>query len=326
MIPIAQIICRNSRAATLRPVILLLLSAIILSANAIYAMDVTVVLGAQSAPYQRYLKTLQGELAGRHDKKFNIRVMDATNMVPGDLEKPGDLVISVGSHAARKINTFHVKASVLYSMLPDYVYRELVGVDIEHCKKFTCGAVYLDQPLVRQVALIKAMLPRIKRIGVLLGEYSVGRQTEMLRAGNLLGVEIKIEKISSIARFTGQYEDLLEHTDAILAVPDPGVFNRSTVKNILLTSYRHRKPLFGFSQAYVNAGAIAAVFSTPEQIARQTARVAIEFAGNRSKGLANPEYSRYFNIAGNRRVARSLGLRALDDKVLRTDMEAILDE
>ena len=42
------------------------------------------------------------------------------------------------------------------------------------------------------------------------------------------------------------------------------------MRNILLTSYRRGVPLVGLSQAYVNAGALAAIFSTTEQLAEQT--------------------------------------------------------
>ena len=293
MIRIAQIICKSVRTVISRSTILLLMPVLLLAGNTAYATDVTVVLGSQSAPYQRFLKNFRSEYKKYSAGSFNIRVLDATSLKPDDLENAGDLIIAVGRSAAKKINSSHITTAVLYSLLPDYIYREIIATGSEQCKKFTCSAIYMDQPVARQIALIKVVLPEIKSIGVLLGEYSAGRKDELLRAGKQLGIEIRIERISSIVRFTSQYEQLLERTDAILAMPDPGVYNRSTIKNILLTSYRYRKPVFGFSNAYVNAGAIAAVFSTPEDIARQTAEVVAEFVRSQGAGLAGPEYSLY---------------------------------
>lgn len=326
MIRIAQIISRISRTAIMRSTILLLTPVILLAGNIACATDITVVLGSQSGPYQRFLKDFQSEFEKLSAGKFNIRVVDAANLKLDDLENAGDLIIAVGKNAAKKIKSSHITTAVLYSLLPDYIYREIITAGSEQCKKFTCSAIYIDQPVTRQIALIKVILPEIKSIGVLLGDYSAGRKDELLRAGKQLGVEIRIERISSIVRFTSQYERLLERTDAILAIPDPGVYNRSTIKNILLTSYRYRKPVFGFSHAYVNAGAIAAVFSTPELIARQTAEVVTEFVNSQGAGLAGPEYSLYYNIASNQRVARSLGLRPAGEQTLRTGMEEILHE
>ena len=326
MIRITQIICKSVRTAILRSTLLLLAHVLLLAGNITHASDITVVLGPQSGPYQRFLKNFRSELKKYTAGSFNIRVLDAASLKPDDLDNAGDMIIAVGRHAAKKINLSHVTTAVLYSFLPDYIYREIITTGSEQCKKFNCSAIYMDQPVARQIALIKVVLPEIKSVGVLLGDYSAGRKDELLRAGRQLGVEIKIERISSIVRFTSQYERLLERTDAILAMPDPGVYNRSTIKNILLTSDRYRKPVFGFSHAYVNAGAIAAVFSTPEDIARQTADVVTEYVSSQGAVLAGPQYSLYYNIASNQRVARSLGLRPAGEQILRTDMEEILHE
>jgi hypothetical protein len=54
--------------------------------------------------------------------------------------------------------------------------------------------------------------------------------------------------------------------DALLAVPDPLVFNSQTAANILAAAYRRRIPLIGFSPAYTRAGALVSLYSTPDQI------------------------------------------------------------
>ena len=64
---------------------------------------------------------------------------------------------------------------------------------------------------------------------------------------------------------------VLASADVILAMPDPMIFNNGTIHNILLAAYREERPLIGFSPAYVRAGALAAVYSTPQQIAHQIA-------------------------------------------------------
>ncbi len=305
----------------------IVVSMLVLSGGQLYAMDITVVLGARTAPYQKFLESFRHEF-DKHTatEQINIRVLSADKLTTNDLLNPGELIVSVGRKAAKKISSYQHSSAILYSLLPDYYFRETIDTGSTQCRKFSCSAVYLDQPATRQIALIKAVLPETRRIGVLLGRYSSGRKDELQAAGRKLDVELVLKQIPTIERFASDYEQLLEDTDAILALPDPGVFNRSTVKNILLTSYRYRKPLFGFSQAYVNAGATAAVYSTPELVARQTAGLVLEFSGKPENGLADPQYSRFYNVLSNRRVVRSLGLRAAEDEVLRQKLEEILND
>jgi ABC-type uncharacterized transport system substrate-binding protein len=122
------------------------------------------------------------------------------------------------------------------------------------------------------------------------------------------------EGISSTAEVYPSLTRLLAETDVLLALPDPVVFNSGTIQNILLTTYRAQQPLFGFSPAYVRAGAIAAVYSTPRQLAAQTA----EAAGRALSGAAlpRPSHPKKFSVAVNPTVARSLGLTVDDEATL----------
>lgn len=76
---------------------------------------------------------------------------------------------------------------------------------------------------------------------------------------------------------------------------------------ILLTTYRAGLPLLAYSAATVDAGALAAVFSTPENIAQQLA----EWLAQQNVSAINLPKSRvprYFDVALNKQVARSLNM------------------
>jgi ABC-type uncharacterized transport system substrate-binding protein len=90
----------------------------------------------------------------------------------------------------------------------------------------------------------------------------------------------------------------------------------AAARTILLTSYRHRRPVFAHSAAYVTAGALAAVFSTPEHVAVDVADL---LAGaTEPSGLVRRIHSpRRFDVAVNRAVARALGLVVADEPALR---------
>ena len=107
--------------------------------------------------------------------------------------------------------------------------------------------------------------------------------------------------------------------DRLLAVPDASLFNNRTISNILLTAYHHRSPVIGFSPAYVKAGALLALYSTPTQIGQQAGEVARQ--GLASGSLPPPAAPRHFRISTNPYVARSLGIGLEDASVLRERLE-----
>jgi putative ABC transport system substrate-binding protein len=102
-------------------------------------------------------------------------------------------------------------------------------------------------------------------------------------------------------------KSVLETSDALLAVPDPMIYTRETAQPILLTSYRHQKPIFGYSQSYVRAGALAAVYTTSKQLAQQAAEIALKSQQAPSL-LPPPQSPKYFSIIMNHQVARSLNI------------------
>jgi ABC-type uncharacterized transport system substrate-binding protein len=111
---------------------------------------------------------------------------------------------------------------------------------------------------------------------------------------------------------------MLNSSDVLLAVPDSEIYSSSNVRNILLTSYRHKVPLIGISQAYVNAGALGAIFSTPEQLAEQAGNIISSFF--RERKLPGPQYPASFGIALNLQVARSLGIELDSPEAIRGRM------
>jgi signal transduction histidine kinase len=93
----------------------------------------------------------------------------------------------------------------------------------------------------------------------------------------------------------------------LLAVPDSTVYNNRTISNILLTAYHQRSPVVGFSPAYVKAGALLALYSTPAQVGQQAGEAAR--LGLATGSLPPPAAPRHFRISTNPYVARSLGIQ-----------------
>jgi ABC-type uncharacterized transport system substrate-binding protein len=103
-----------------------------------------------------------------------------------------------------------------------------------------------------------------------------------------------------------------------MAIPDPLIYNRETAQPILLTSYRHQKPVFGYSQSYVRAGALAAVYSSAKQIAKQAVEITLK--AQAAGALPPPQVPKYFSVMVNPQVARSLNIPLMDEEELQKKM------
>ena len=106
-------------------------------------------------------------------------------------------------------------------------------------------------------------------------------------------------------------------------INNAAIINRNTARNILLTTYRHKIPVITFSAAYVRAGALAAVYSSADQIARQTAEM---IGRSLSTGIYSLESAKYFSISINDSVAKALNIQTISEDVatkrLQKELEA----
>lgn len=174
------------------------------------------------------------------------------------------------------------------------------------------SAVFLDQPPARQMELAYQAIPSLRNVGVLLGGESKGQAPALEKAARERGMELVARQVAGDGLFLA-LQALLPEADCLLAVPDPGVFNSQTVANILAATYRRRIPLIGFSPAYSRAGALASLYSTPEQVGRRGGEVLRQSFSSRT--LPSPQWPREFTVSVNKDVARSLELR-LDEAKL----------
>lgn len=270
------------------------------------APRVWVALAEDGGAYAEAAATLQTELGASLDLSVaHWRVFAARDEAP-------DLIVAVGVAALdgvlerlEKRGESWARIPVLAVLVPQAVFEARQTGSQVGPRPFS--AALIDQPLGRQLALIRRAMPQFERVGVLVGpqtrlvldalEKEAGARRMSLRATAPVTV---VEEIYPALR------QALDESEVILALPDPLIYNGASLQNILLTTYRARIPLVAFSPAYVKAGAIMAVYSTPAQVARRAAEMLRQWQAGR--GLPRPQNPHEFEVAINERVAASLGL------------------
>ena len=107
---------------------------------------------------------------------------------------------------------------------------------------------------------------------------------------------------------------LLNDVDALLALPDPVIYNAHTIHSILLASYSARIPVFAYSDPMVAAGAVAAVYMSPEDVGLAMARSIQAYRVGGS--LAPAQFGSHFSVSVNHDVLRSLGMAPVSETAL----------
>jgi ABC-type uncharacterized transport system substrate-binding protein len=104
--------------------------------------------------------------------------------------------------------------------------------------------------------------------------------------------------------------------DAVLMLPDGQIYNSVTVRELLLWGLRQKRAVWAFSDNLVKAGAFAAIATTPQAIADQTAEIVTQ---RLTQGAKTPPltYANAFEVSLNHRTAQMIGQKPSDD-ALRT--------
>lgn len=213
------------------------------------------------------------------------------------------LYLTLGVEALREVLKANVREPVVAALIPKAALDAALSENGR--RSGSLSALYLDQPLNRQLSLVRLALPDAKRIGLVLGPESLSQQAAAVAAIKAHGMETAVGQVAHASSLFAGLKPALEESDVLLALPDALVFNNATVPSILMATYRARIPLVAFSPAYVKAGALLCVFSTPQQMGVQAASMV---QGVLRGAQVPAQYPQEFSVRVNDSVARSLGL------------------
>lgn len=170
--------------------------------------------------------------------------------------------------------------------------------------------LHLDQPIYRQLNLIRALCQQSKcigSIGVALGPSSKNYRKELEKLAENNHIPINIVEINPLLHPVENMHHLLKESMMLLAIPDETLFNSRTGRGLLLSSYHNKTPIIGYSKAYVNHGALAAVYTSPKQLAEETSVLILDAINSPRPFSFKETYSKDFSVAINPQVAKSMG-------------------
>jgi len=216
-----------------------------------------------------------------------------------------DIIIAIGSSAIQSSREHYVSVNrLLIATDPAQYYNRITA---QHT-----AVLYMTQPYCKQLRFIKQLNPDWHSISYLHDDSRNINRKNLEICAHRLKLGIYKGHVNNIKYLSENIKDALNHSDLLLALPDKRIYNSETVKNILLTCYRYRKPVIAFSRNFVRAGALAAIYSDINQITDSAISILSVSIKNKNSFPTGVFYPEKFNISINPQVFEALNLDVPD--------------
>jgi ABC-type uncharacterized transport system substrate-binding protein len=276
---------------------------------ALAAPEINVVVSEPAGIYQETAASLSQTLS-RDGWKITVTTPDRVST------NGRNLTVAIGTKALEAALSRPARP-VLSLLVPRSTYERLAS------GQHQVSALYLDQPLTRQLRLLGLALPGLKKAGAALGPASRGLQAELQSAANASGIQVNSAVIDQGSDLYAALTELAEDSQAFLLLPDPVVVQRGALQNFFLHTYRLKKPVLAYSAPLVKSGALLGLWATPAQLGGEAAGWISESWSGGAFHLGAPRYPKRFTIGINRTVARSLEIDLPSEEALGRRLEAM---
>jgi ABC-type uncharacterized transport system substrate-binding protein len=286
-------------------------------------LNIDVILTDGRKEYQDVFNSLKDHVSLQSANQITLTPYSANAYRPDYSRKnpQPDLIITIGTAAANAVASTTGTTPVISSFLPESNFK-----DIWKKYHYPVSGIIIDQPVERFSKLLGIILAKGSKVGI----FSNDGDDKYNNIRSLLdnsGLSLVIEKIDNLVT-AKDISRLLQSSDLILLLPELSAISPQRAKWLLYMAYRQAKPVIAFSPSYAKAGALAAIYTTPEAIGLQLGKSIIKIAQS-SESVAHTvmtlgyiNYPEYFSVATNNQVAKHVGIYLIDDKQLEDEIQA----
>lgn len=218
-------------------------------------------------------------------------------------------IVALGPAALRRALGTDLRSPLISVLTSSQTYRRLAA----NVSREVATAIYADASPNAQFQLIAALFERKVTVGVLLSDASTYLEKALRQAAQQYTLEILITKADPnqdpVRALNG-----LAGAHVLLAVPDSTLYTPDTLRAVLESTYRRGLPVVGFSAATVAAGTLASAYPDADDIVADLGELIESLGASGVDALPEPRFPRYWRVAINENVARSLGI-VITDKV-----------
>ncbi len=243
--------------------------------------------GPGGALYTQY--DLQGDLELGKQLARKIRASDAM------------LVLAVGVKAALAAKIEIIDIPIVYMMILDPLKHQLTAPNMT--------GTMLEVPLDRQLKLIRAFFPELRRMGVLYDpQKSLPRMKDAERMGRAVFFDLQGVPVESEKDLPQALRTLLSSTEALWLLPDSTILTNESIHYILDSALAQHVPVIGFSPEFTRLGALLSLSVNYREVGRETGQLARRVLDGEKPVSLKPVPIDRLMITVNMKTARFLGL------------------
>jgi putative tryptophan/tyrosine transport system substrate-binding protein len=309
--------CFNIRAvsfARARACWLRLISLFALLSCATVFGDVVIVKSSDAEPYRQAAATLHDRLLAPDHNVRSILVKQLAESGIGSSISTTDTVVAVGTSAAAWLHN-HLSGGV------ELVYCMVNNADeVGLLRGNDCWGITTNVPIAEQFKLIGEALPSAKTVGLLYASDTPdGRGTLQLVKDNLPpGWRVEAVAVNEQSCVAVAIDVLMQKkVDVIWTNPDSRIYDAAAVRTLLRSALQSKIPVWGYSPAFVRAGALIGVGVDPSAQAAQAADLIKQLGQHRDSVVERSQPPLQYQIALNLIVADQLGIGIPDALVQR---------
>jgi ABC-type uncharacterized transport system substrate-binding protein len=273
-----------------------------------------VVKSSDAEPYAQAEAALRGRLVERSwaVRSDTLKTISDKGIQPAIAH--ADCVVAIGTPAARWLHEqLPPGVRLVYCMVTHAEEAGLLG------GRPSCG-VTTEIALAEQVRIIAEALPQARTIGTLYRADATESRASVEALRRAIPGDWRIEAVAvnEFPSASAAIDALVrKHVDIVWTTADPRLYDTACVRTLLLAALRSKVPVWGFSPAFVHAGAMLGAGVEPRAQGAQAADLVLHLAAD-PKANSDPaqryvqQGAREFQIAVNLIVARQLGVQIPD--------------
>lgn len=283
----------------MKKLILLIMLSLLPCARACADGDILVIQSLAIKPYNVALQGFRTVCDIKEQKFISSEFSDADLLAKVRKMRPG-LILAIGQDALVKVKGIR-DVPIVYLMVlnPQSLVKESANIT----------GVSMNIAPERQLSLLRQILPRARKIGLLFDPVKSGVFVGKARnAAEKTDIELVTKAVHSSRDAVSAIEGMKGRVDALWLLPDTTVVNPATIDLLLLSTIENRIPVLIFSEKYVEKGALMSLEIDPAEAGKQAGEMANRIMSGERVNNIREEDARGSIMTVNLIVAKKLGI------------------
>jgi len=223
-----------------------------------------------------------------------------------------DLVLAIATPSAQAMASASKDIPILITAVTDPVEAKLVN-SMDKPGKNVSGTTDMN-PIKEQFELMKALVPNVKKVGVIYNAGEVNSQVQVTIAKNVatkLGLEVVEATVTTSADVLQASQSLIGKVDTIYVPTDNMVV--SAAQSVVQVSQKNKIPIISGESSVVDKGALATIGINYKKLGEQTGEMALRvFKGEKPQDMPI-EAQKEFDTVLNQSAIDLLGITVPED-------------